>query len=131
MQEEGPPSVTLKGKNKYLYYIGTKDAIKEEVRWRYGLQLMEQTMAKTNNQSKEKNKVKPKKNKAKSQSKSDIPKPTKLEQKLQFKEYMKQLKETWSSLSGEGTYEQLGVTIPDGLKKYTIQDQKVIMQKPK
>ena len=92
---------------------------------------MEQTMADTNSQSKEKKKVRPKKNKAKFQSKSELPKPTKLEWKLQFKKYMKQLKETWSSLSGEGSDEDLGVTIPDGLKKYTIEDQKIVMQKPK
>ena len=79
-------------------------------------------MADTNSPSKEKKKVRPKKNKAKSQSKSDAPKPTKLEGKLQFKEYMKQLKETWSSLNGEGIDEELGVMIPNGLKKYTIED---------
>ena len=79
-------------------------------------------MADANNRSKEKKRIRPKKNKPKSESKSDVPKPTKLEQKLQFKEYMKQLKETWSSLSGEGSDEDLGVTIPDGLKKYTIED---------
>ena len=27
----------LKGKNEYLYCIGNQDAIKEEVRWQYGL----------------------------------------------------------------------------------------------
>ena len=81
-------------KNEYLYYVGTKDAIKEEVRWRYGLQLMEQTMAEATNKSEKKKRIRSKKNKPKSESKSDVPKPTKLERKLQFKEYMKQLKET-------------------------------------
>ena len=61
--QEGQSPPALGSKNEYLYYVGTKDAIKEEVRWRYGLQLMEQTMAKTNSQSKEKkkepNKTKP------------------------------------------------------------------------
>ena len=44
---------------------------------------------------------------------------------------MKQLKETWSTLSGEEMDKELGVMIPSGLKKYTIEDQKVIMQNPK
>ena len=84
---QSPPA--LESKNEYLYYVGTKDAIKEEVRWRYGLQLVEQAMRVSNNQSNEKKKVRPKKKVAMTQLKSDVPKPTKLEQKLQFKEYMK------------------------------------------
>ncbi len=55
---------------------------------------------------------------------------TKLERKLKFKEYTQLMKEAWSSASGEGTDDELGVTVPDGLKKYTIEDRKVILQKP-
>lgn len=38
------------------------------------------------------------------------------------------MKEAWSSM-GEDTEEELGVTVPDGLKKYTIEDRKIILQK--
>ena len=61
---------------------------------------------------------------------SDKPKMTKLERKLKFKEYTQMLKESWSSLSGEDTEEELGVTGPNGLKKYTIEDRKIVLQKP-
>ena len=60
--QEGPSPPALGRENKYLYYIGTKDAIKEEVRWRYGLQLVEQTMGETTNLANNKKKrVRPKK----------------------------------------------------------------------
>ena len=52
-----------------------------------------------------------------SQSKFDKNKVMKLERKLQFKEYIKQLKETWSSLSGEEMDKDLRVTVLNGLKK--------------
>ena len=73
--------------------------------------------------------VKHKTSSIESQPKSDVTKVTKLEHKLKFKEYMKQMKEAWSSISGEEMDDDLGVTVPDGLKKYTIKDRKIILQK--
>ena len=103
----------LKGKIEQLYYVVTKDAIKEEVRWQYSLQLIEETMGGVDNLANEKKKrVKPKNKVTTSQSKSNIHKPTKLERKLQFKEYMRQLKEKWSFLSGEETNKEWGEQFP-------------------
>ena len=65
-----------------------------------------------------------------SKPKSDTPKMTKLERKLKYKEYTQLMKEAWSSMSGDDTDNELGVTVPDGLKKYTIEDRKIILQKP-
>ena len=35
----GPPN--LSGKNEYLYYVGAEDCVKDEVKWRYGFQLVQ------------------------------------------------------------------------------------------
>ena len=112
--------------------MGAEDAIKDEVKWRYGFQLIQETMEEAKDHPEKKKKKRARK-KAKSEEPkpdSDKPKMTKLERKLKFKEYTKMMKEAWSSLSGEDTEEELGVTVPDGLKKYTIEDRKIIMQKP-
>ena len=79
---------------------------------------------------KKKKRVKRKARSKESRPESDTPKMTKLERKLKFKEYTQMMKEAWSSLSGDDTEEELGVTVPDGLKKYTIEDRKIILQKP-
>lgn len=49
-----PPSFF--GKNKYLYYVGAKDYVKEEVKWRYGFQLVQKVNEKENKNPKKKKK---------------------------------------------------------------------------
>ena len=48
-----PPK--FKGKNEFLYYVGAEDCVKEDVRWRYGFQLVK-NLNKETLQSKEKEK---------------------------------------------------------------------------
>ena len=112
--------------------MGAEDAIKDEVKWRYGFQLIQETMeeAKDHPEKKKKQRVRRKAKSKESKPDSEKPKMTKLERKLKFKEYTQMMKEAWSSLSGEDTEEELGVTVPDGLKKYTIEDRRIILKKP-
>lgn len=35
------PPPNFSGKNKYLYYVGAEDCVKDEVKWRYGFQLVQ------------------------------------------------------------------------------------------
>ena len=48
------------GKNKYLYYVGAEDCIKDEVKWQYGFQLVQEVMEKTgaNPKKKQRNRAK-------------------------------------------------------------------------
>ena len=111
--------------------MGAEDAIKDEVKWRYGFQLIQETMeeAKDHPEKKKKKRIRRKAKSKESKPDSKKPKMTKLERKLKFKEYTQMMKEAWSSM-GEDTEEEIGVTVPDGLKKYTIEDRKIILQKP-
>ena len=47
-----PPKVF--GKNKYLYYVDSKDCIKDEVKCKYGFQLVQQVMEKMGDNPKKK-----------------------------------------------------------------------------
>ena len=35
------PPPNFSGKNEYLYYVGAEDGVKDEVKWRYGFQLVQ------------------------------------------------------------------------------------------
>ena len=73
-----PPN--LKSKNKNLYYVGVEDAIKDEVKWRYGFQLIQETMEGSADKDEKKKKkwVIHKARSKESKPKSDTPKLTKL-----------------------------------------------------
>ena len=43
-----PPDFS--GKNEYLYYVGAQDCVKDEIKWRYGFQLVQKVMGKTGEQ---------------------------------------------------------------------------------
>ena len=76
---------------------------------------------------KKKERVRRKSKSKQSKPKSDEKKMTKL---AKFKEYTKMMKEAWSFASEEASDNEIGMTVPDGLKKYTIEDRKVILQQP-
>ena len=55
-----PPKIPLefKGKNEFLYYVGLKDCVKQDVHWRHGFQLIKNLNNKNNtNPRKNKNKT--------------------------------------------------------------------------
>ena len=55
------PPPNFSGKNEYLYYVGSEDGAKDEVKWRYGFQLVQKANKKGEpNPKKQKKKRKPK-----------------------------------------------------------------------
>lgn len=76
----------------------------------------------------------PRNNKAKrasrkSKSKSTLSGLTKVERKALLEERKRALKTVWSFAS-DNSEEEPKIDIPDGLKKFTIEDRKIILQKP-
>ena len=55
---------------------------------------------------------------------------TKVERKALYNECKRTLKTAWSTASDDSSEEETHIDMPDGLKKYTIEDRKVILQKP-
>ena len=55
---------------------------------------------------------------------------TKVEQKALLEERKHMLKTTWSTTSDDSSENKESIDMPDGLKKYTIANRKVILQKP-
>ena len=71
------------GKNEYLYHIGAEDCVKNEVKWRYGFQLLQKMYEKEpQNPKKKKKRVKIPKAKSTKLSDSEKGLMTKVEQKL-------------------------------------------------
>ena len=54
---------------------------------------------------------------------------TKVERKALLEERKRMLKTAWSSASDDSN-EEANTNMPDGLKKFTIEDRKIILQKP-
>ena len=53
---EHPVPPDFSGKNEYLYYVGAQDCVKDEIKWRYGFQLVQKVMGKPGEQKKKKRK---------------------------------------------------------------------------
>ena len=124
-----PPKFS--GKNEYLYYVGARDCIKEEIKWRYGFQLVQQVMEKTGENPKKKRKQSRTQRKSRHSKATLIASEmTKVERKALLEERKRMLKTAWSSASDDSSEEEGNTVMPEGLKKYTIEDRKVILQKP-
>lgn len=102
--------------------MGAKDCLKEEVRWRQGLQLA-QTKHEKNENTKKRKKRKPK-SKEDSVLSSSLSSPTKVERKALLQERKRILKAAWSSSSDESKMEEDAVSVPPNFKKFTIEDLK-------
>ena len=55
---------------------------------------------------------------------------TKVEHKALYDECKRTLKATWSTASDDSNEGEGHIDMPKGLKKYTVEDRKVILQKP-
>ena len=55
---------------------------------------------------------------------------TKVERKALYNECKRTLKTTWSIANDDSSEGEGNIDMPEGLKKYTIEDRKVILQKP-
>ena len=87
-------------KNEYMYYVGAKDCVKEEVKWRYGFQLVQEVMGKTGENPKKKKKSRAKRKSRHSKANSIGNALTKVEHKSLLDERKRMLKTaTWSSAS--------------------------------
>ena len=70
-------------------------------------------------------------NKTKGENKEKQPKMTKLEQKIKFNEQKRVMKEVWTTeMESDELDTKDGVSVPSHYKRYTIQDQKIIVQQP-
>ena len=54
---------------------------------------------------------------------------TKFEQKALYNECKRTLKATWSTANDDSSEGEAHIDMPKGLKRYTIKDRKVILQK--
>ena len=126
------PPPNLSGKNEYLYYVGATDCVTEEVKWWYGFQLVQQVMEKMGENPKKNKKSRARQKSQKSDVKpiDPIPKMTKVERKALLDEQKRMLKTAWSTASDDSSEDEVNTDMPDGLKKYTIEDRKIILQKP-
>ena len=123
-----PPN--LLGKNKYLYYVGAEDCIKNEVKWRYDFQLVQEVMEKTGANPKKKQRDQANWKLRHSKDILVVSGMTKVEQKALLEERKHMLKTAWSTTSDDSSEIEESIDMLDGLKKYTIADRKVILQKP-
>lgn len=100
-KELEPPKIS--GKNEYLYYVGAKDCIKNEVKWRYGFQLVQKLNEKENQNPKKNKRTRIKKAKTTSVKLSSSGKSslTKVERKVLYNEQKRTLKAAWSSMSDD------------------------------
>ena len=126
MEDFKPPEFT--GKNEYLYYVKAQDGIKSEVQWKHGLRSMHNIMAKTNENPKKRQDNKAKRTSRKTKSNSSVGKMTKVERKALLEERKRVLKTAWSTASDDSD-EETNDMMPESLKKFTIQDRKIILQK--
>ena len=123
-----PPN--LLGKNKYLYYVGAEDCIKDEVKWQYGFQLVQEVMEKTRANPKKKQRNRAKRKSRHSKATSVVSGMTKVERKALLEERKCMLKTAWSTTSDDSSENEELIDMSYGLKKYTIADRKVILQNP-
>ena len=87
------PPPNFSGKNKYLYYVGVEDGVKDEVKWRYGFQLVQKANEKGEpNLKKQKNKQKPKSQESFSTKKTERSSISKTERKALWQERKRTLK---------------------------------------
>ena len=127
MEDFKPPEFT--GKNEYLYYVKAQDGIKNEVQWKQGLCSMHNIIAKTNKTPKKRRDNKAKSMSRKTKSNSSVGKMTKVERKALLEERKRVLKTAWSTASDDSD-EETNDMMPESLKKFTIEDRKIILQKP-
>ena len=127
MEDFKPSEFT--GKNEYLYYVKAQDGIKNEVQWKQGLRSMHNIMEKTNKNPKKRRDNKAKSTSRKTKSNSSVGKMTKVERKALSEERKRVLKTAWSTASDDSD-EETNDMMPESLKKFTIQDRKIILQKP-
>ena len=122
------------GKNEYLYYVGAEDCIKNEVQWRHGFQLIQPKEPKEPTKPWKPRKKRNPRIKALGNLSAvqEVGKVTKVERKALHQEQKQVLKKFDTSSCEyfeEETEEELD--IPSTFKSYTIQDRKIILQKPK
>ena len=112
-----------------MYYVGAEDCIKDEVKWQYGFQLVKEVMEKTGASPKKKQRNRAKRKSRHSKTTLVVSGMTKVEQKALLEERTRMLKTTWSTTSDDSSENEESIDMPNGLKKYTIADRKVILRK--
>ena len=101
------PPPNFSGKNEYLYYVGAEDGVKDEVKWRYGFQLVQKANEKgETNLKKQKKKKKPKLQESISTKKIEQSSISKTERKALWQERKRTLKAAWSSMSDDSEEER-------------------------
>ena len=121
------PPPNFSRKNKYLYYVGAEDGVKDEVKWRYGFQLVQKTNEKgETNPKKQKKKRKPKSQESVSTKKTEQGSLSKIEQRALWQERKRTLKAVWSSMSDDSEEGEDTTNVPSNFKKFTIQNRKII-----
>ena len=61
---------------------------------------------------------------------SSLSSPTKVERRALLQERKRVLKAAWTSSSDDSESEEDAVSVPPNFKKFTIEDRKIILQKP-
>ena len=86
------PPPNYSGKNEYLYYVGANNCVKDEVKWRYGFQLVQQVMDKIRENPKKRKKNQAKRKSQHSKATSTASGMAKVERKALLDECKRALK---------------------------------------
>ena len=105
-----------------------RTASKDEVKWRYGFQLVQSLQEKTKENPKKKRRKPKAKSIASNKTKFEQSYMTNVECKALIQECKRTLKAGWSSMSDDSEEEEDSSNLPSNFKKYTIQDRKIILQ---
>ena len=109
--------------------MGAEDCVKEDVRWRYGFQLVKNLNKDGNTNPKKKRNRKPRVRKA-GVNLVNV-EMMKAERKSLKQECKKMLKEAWSSGSDDSTdKDEDDASVPSNFKHFTVQDRQVVLQRP-
>ena len=126
-----PPMIPpkFKGKNEFLYYVGAKDNVKEDIRWRYSFQLVINLNKDKNTNLKKKRNRKPRVKKA-GINLVNV-EMTKVKQKSLKQERRQMLKEAWLLGCDDSTDKEEGdISVPSNFKQFSVQGRHVVIQWP-
>ena len=120
----------LQGKNEYLMYVKAHDCIKDKITGCYKVEPVgsSRKIVPKKPKPKQPKETKIKETKAKVK---DEPEMTRLERKQKYKELKRTLQKEWSTEMESDDSDQDALSAPSHFKRYTIQDQKIVLQQPK
>ena len=119
----------VKDKTTYLRLVNANDCVKNKVTGCYLTQKTQRETRSRKAQSKQ-GEVNKQTKPNSTETKPQEPPMTRLERKQKYKEQKQILKELWTTEMEDSSENDEGISVPSHFKRYTIKEQKVVVQQP-